>query len=171
MLPMLRVSADARIVNVSSGVGSLSTNTATSSPYRTIFGPGYSAYNTALNAMTLAMEIQLEGTGIKVNLVPPGFTSTNLNYEGTESVEEGSREVVRIALLGPDGPTVLLHRLAKRHHPAVIDPGPWLRPGKFRPVPSPPSAPACPSRPVPWRLGSAAGTRGAASAGWGCSAR
>ena len=42
----------------------------------------------------------------KVNLVSPGFTRTNLNgYEGTASVEDGSREVVRVALLGPDGPT------------------------------------------------------------------
>ncbi len=41
-----------------------------------------------------------------VNLVSPGFTKTNLNeYAGTESVEDGSREVVRVALLGPDGPT------------------------------------------------------------------
>jgi len=40
------------------------------------------------------------------DLVSPGFTRTNLNgYAGTQSVEEGSREVVRVALLGPDGPT------------------------------------------------------------------
>jgi len=50
--------------------------------------------------------VELESTGIKVNLVSPGFTRTNLNgYEGTQSLEEGSREVVRVALLGPDGPT------------------------------------------------------------------
>jgi NAD(P)-dependent dehydrogenase (short-subunit alcohol dehydrogenase family) len=61
---------------------------------------------TALNAITLAMMIELESTRIKVNLVTPGFTKTNLNgYEGTASVEDGSREVVRVALLGPDGPT------------------------------------------------------------------
>jgi len=47
-----------------------------------------------------------ESTDIKINLVSPGFTSTNLNgYEGAESVEDGSREVVRVALLGPEGPT------------------------------------------------------------------
>jgi hypothetical protein len=41
-----------------------------------------------------------------VNLVSPGFTSTNLNgFEGTDSLEDGSREVARVALLGPDGPT------------------------------------------------------------------
>jgi NAD(P)-dependent dehydrogenase (short-subunit alcohol dehydrogenase family) len=106
MLPLLRESSDARIVNVSSGVGSLATNADPAFPYRKMFGPGYSASKTALNAITLAMMIELEGTGIKVNLVSPGFTSTNLNgFEGTESIEDGSREVVRVALLGPDGPT------------------------------------------------------------------
>jgi NAD(P)-dependent dehydrogenase (short-subunit alcohol dehydrogenase family) len=66
----------------------------------------YPASKTALNAMTLAMMIELESTDIKVNLVSPGFTKTNLNgCAGTESVEDGSREVVRVALLGPDGPT------------------------------------------------------------------
>ena len=106
MLPLLRLSADARIVNVSSGVGSLTTNADPAFAYRRMFGPVYSASKTALNAVTLSMMIELESTGIKVNLVSPGFTSTNLNgYEGTESLEEGSREVVRVALLGPDGPT------------------------------------------------------------------
>jgi NAD(P)-dependent dehydrogenase (short-subunit alcohol dehydrogenase family) len=106
MLPLLRESSDARIVNVSSGVGSLTANADPASPYRSLFGPGYSASKTALNAITLAMMIELESTGIKVNLVTPGFTKTNLNgYEGTASVEEGSREVVRVALLGPDGPS------------------------------------------------------------------
>ena len=45
-------------------------------------------------------------TEIKVNAVSPGFTKTALNgYEGTETVEEGAVEAVRVALLGPDGPT------------------------------------------------------------------
>jgi NAD(P)-dependent dehydrogenase (short-subunit alcohol dehydrogenase family) len=106
MLPLLRLSSDARIVNVSSGVGSLAMNADPAGPYRAHFGPGYSASKTALNAITLAMMIELEGTGIKINLVSPGFTKTNLNnYQGTDSVEDGSREVVRVALLGPDGPT------------------------------------------------------------------
>ncbi|MGV3616479.1 MAG: SDR family NAD(P)-dependent oxidoreductase [Fimbriimonas sp.] len=105
MLPLLRESADARIVNVSSSVGSLTLNADPATPFRAIFTPGYSASKTALNAITLAMKIELESTGIKVNLVTPGYTSTSLNgFEGTESIEEGSREVVRVALLGPDGP-------------------------------------------------------------------
>lgn len=106
MLPLLRESSDARIVNVSSGVGSLSTNADPSYPYHVFFGPVYPASKAALNAITLAMMVELESTNIKVNLVSPAFTSTALNgFEGTESVEDGSREVVRVALLGPDGPT------------------------------------------------------------------
>jgi NAD(P)-dependent dehydrogenase (short-subunit alcohol dehydrogenase family) len=106
MLPLLRESPDARIVNVSSGVGSLTTNADPAYPYHAMFGPIYPASKAALNAMTLAMMVELESTDIKVNLVSPGFTKTNLNgYAGTESVEDGSREVVRVALLGPDGPT------------------------------------------------------------------
>ncbi len=106
MLPLLRCSSDARIVNVSSGVGSLTMNADPEFPYHAMFGPVYPASKAALNAITLAMMIELESTAIKVNLVSPAFTKTNLNgYAGTESVEDGSREVVRDALLGPGGPT------------------------------------------------------------------
>ena len=106
MLPLLRETPGARIVNVSSGVGSLTTNSDPAFPYRAIFGPLYPASKTALNALTLAMALELDPEGIKVNAVSPGFTKTNLNgYAGTETVEEGAREAVRVALLGRDGPT------------------------------------------------------------------
>ena len=106
VLPMLREAPAARIVNVSSGVGSLTMNSDPACPWRPNFGPVYPASKTALNAITLAMAIELESTGIKVNAVSPGFTKTNLNeYRGTETVEEGAAEAVRVALLGPDGPT------------------------------------------------------------------
>jgi NAD(P)-dependent dehydrogenase (short-subunit alcohol dehydrogenase family) len=106
MLPLLREAPAARIVNVSSGAGSLTRNSNPAHPYRAIFGPVYPASKTALNAMTLAMAIELEATGIKVNAACPGFTRTNLNnYAGTQTVAEGAREPVRLALLGPDGPT------------------------------------------------------------------
>jgi NAD(P)-dependent dehydrogenase (short-subunit alcohol dehydrogenase family) len=106
MLPLLREAPAARIVNVSSGVGSLTRNADPAFPWRSIFGPVYPASKTALNAITLAMAIELESTGIKVNAACPGFTKTNLNnYAGTQTVEEGAREPVRLALLGPDGPT------------------------------------------------------------------
>jgi NAD(P)-dependent dehydrogenase (short-subunit alcohol dehydrogenase family) len=106
MLPLLRETPGARIVNVSSGVGSLTTNSDPASPWRSIFGPVYPSSKTALNALTVAMAIELEPEGITVNAVSPGYTRTNLNgYSGTETLEEGTREAVRVALLGPDGPT------------------------------------------------------------------
>jgi len=106
MLPMLRQTPGARIVIVSSGVGSLTTNSDRAFHYRAIFGPVYPASKTALNALMLAMAIELEPEGIKVNAVSPGYTKTNLNgYQGTETLEEGAREAVRVALLGADGPT------------------------------------------------------------------
>jgi NAD(P)-dependent dehydrogenase (short-subunit alcohol dehydrogenase family) len=106
MLPLLRKTPGARIVNVSSGVGSLTTNSDPASPWRSIFGPVYPASKTALNALTVAMALELEPEGIKVNAVSPGFTKTNLNeYAGKETVQEGAREAVRVALLGPDSPT------------------------------------------------------------------
>src|SRR5271155_6201617 len=106
MLPLLREAPAARIVNVSSGVGSLTRNSDPASPWRSIFGPVYPASKTALNAITLAMAIELEPTGIKVNAACPGKTkTTHTNYTGTRTVEQGAREPVRLALLGPDGPT------------------------------------------------------------------
>ena len=106
MLPLLRQTPGARIVNVSSGVGSLTTNSDPAFAYRAIFGPAYPASKTALNALTLAMAIELEPEGIRVNAVSPGFTKTNLNnYAGTETVAEGAREAVRVALLGQGAPT------------------------------------------------------------------
>ena len=106
MLPLLREAKAARIVNVSSGVGSLTRDSDPAFPYRPIFGPVYPASKTALNAITVALAIELEPEGIKVNAVSPGFTKTNLNnYQGAETVEEGAREAVRVALPGPNGPT------------------------------------------------------------------
>jgi NAD(P)-dependent dehydrogenase (short-subunit alcohol dehydrogenase family) len=106
MLPLLREAPAGRIVNVSSGVGSLTRTSEPNYPYRSIFGPTYAASKTALNAMTVAMAIDLEKTKIKVNSACPGYTKTNLNnYSGTQTVAEGAREPVRLALLGPDGPT------------------------------------------------------------------
>lgn len=106
MLPLLRNSSDARIINVSSGVGSLTINADPTYPHHKFYSVVYPASKTALNAITLAMMVELEATKIKINLVSPGFTKTNLNgYEGIEPLEEGSREVVRVALLGPDAPS------------------------------------------------------------------
>ncbi|MCB9650267.1 MAG: SDR family NAD(P)-dependent oxidoreductase [Deltaproteobacteria bacterium] len=106
MLPLLREAPHASIVNVSSGLGSLGWFSNPEQPNREMFVPGYSASKTALNALTIAMAIELASTSIKVNAVSPGYTKTSLNnYEGTDTVEEGAAEAVRVALLGPDGPS------------------------------------------------------------------
>jgi NAD(P)-dependent dehydrogenase (short-subunit alcohol dehydrogenase family) len=105
MLPLLREAPAARIVNVSSGVGSLARVSDPAYPYRSIFGPVYPASKTALNAMTLAMAIELESTNIRVNAACPGFTKTNLNnYAGTQSVEEGSPRAGAPCTDRPGGP-------------------------------------------------------------------
>ncbi|MGH8293922.1 MAG: SDR family NAD(P)-dependent oxidoreductase [Steroidobacteraceae bacterium] len=71
-----------------------------------MFGVTYSASKTALNAVTVAFALDLESTGIKVNAAAPGFTVTAMNhFEGRRTVEQAARERVRLALLGPDGPT------------------------------------------------------------------
>jgi len=106
MLPLLRASPVSRIVNVSSGVGSLTMNSDRAFHYRAMFGPVYPASKTALNGLTVAMAIELEPEGIRVSAVSPGYTRTALNaFQGTETLEEGAREAVRVALLGREGPT------------------------------------------------------------------
>jgi len=106
MLPLLREALHGRIVNVSSAMGSLTLMSDPNNPYRDFFEPVYSTSKTALNAMTVAMAIELAATGIKVNAVSPGFTNTALTgHEGTETVEQGAAEAVRVAMLGPNSPT------------------------------------------------------------------
>jgi NAD(P)-dependent dehydrogenase (short-subunit alcohol dehydrogenase family) len=106
MLPLLRATPGARIVNVSSGAGSLTMNSDPAVSHRAVFGPVYPASKTAMNALTVAMAVELEPEGIRVSAVSPGFTRTNLNaYQGVETVEQGAREAVRVALEGADQPT------------------------------------------------------------------
>lgn len=106
MLPLLRKSKSARIINVSSGMGSLTSNLDKNFPFRAGFSPVYGASKTALNAMTVAMALELENEGIKVNAVTPGFTRTALNnFEGPETLEQGAAEAVRVALAGNEVPT------------------------------------------------------------------
>lgn len=104
-LPLLRKSSAARIVNVSSGLGSLTWLSDPECWARDHFGIVYAASKTALNAVTVAFAIELEKENIKVNSTSPGYTATALNnFAGTDSLEVGSREPVRVAL-ETDGPT------------------------------------------------------------------
>lgn len=106
MVPILRDTPNARIINISSGAGSLTLNSDPNFALRPIFDATYAASKTALNALTLAMAIELEADGIRVNAVSPGYTRTRLTgFAGTDTVEEGAAEAVRLALLGSEGPT------------------------------------------------------------------
>ncbi len=98
-LPLLKKSYAARIVTVSSALGSLTINANPENPYRSAFDAAYGASKTALNGIFLSLAIDLESTNIKVHLVSPGFTATALNnFQGTDTVEEGSKEPIRVAL-------------------------------------------------------------------------
>lgn len=105
VLPLLRNASAARIVTVSSALGSLGINSNPENPYRSAFDAVYGASKTALNGVFLSLAIELENTNIKVHLVSPGFTATALNnFQGTDTVEEGSIEPIRVAL-AEDMPT------------------------------------------------------------------
>ncbi|WPO89351.1 SDR family NAD(P)-dependent oxidoreductase [Chryseobacterium sp. HR92] len=98
-LPLLHKAPASRIVTVSSALGSLTINANPENPYRVHFDAVYGASKTALNGIFLSLAIELEKTNIKVHMVSPGFTATALNnFEGTDSVEEGSKEPIRVAL-------------------------------------------------------------------------
>jgi len=98
-LPLLHQANKARIVTVSSALGSLAINSNPENPHRSAFDAAYGASKTALNGIFLSLSIDLEKTDIKVHLVSPGFTATALNnFQGTDSVEEGSIEPIRVAL-------------------------------------------------------------------------
>lgn len=114
MLPLLRKSSAARIVNVSSGLGSLTWISDPACWAKEHYNVVYAASKTALNGVSMAFALELAKENIKVNVVSPGFTATALNnFQGTDSLEVGSREPVRVALetdgpqiafTGPDGP-------------------------------------------------------------------
>jgi NAD(P)-dependent dehydrogenase (short-subunit alcohol dehydrogenase family) len=103
-LPLLRRSAAPVIVNVSSGLGSLGVVT---DPGRMESGfPSlvYGSSKTAVVALTVQYAKALPG--LRVNAVDPGYTATDLNgNSGTQTVTEGTDAIVRLATVGPDGPT------------------------------------------------------------------
>ena len=88
----------ARIVNVSSGAGSLESMDATY--------PAYNVSKAAMNAITRVLADDLRADGILVNSVCPGWVRTDMGgASASRSVEEGAASVLWAARLGPDGPT------------------------------------------------------------------
>jgi NAD(P)-dependent dehydrogenase (short-subunit alcohol dehydrogenase family) len=105
-LPLLRQSPAGRIVNVSSGLGSLAQNADPSWAFAAVKPASYNASKAAFNMLTVILAAELAGTAIKVNAADPGYTATDLNQNmGTQTVAEGTDAIVRLATLGADGPT------------------------------------------------------------------
>jgi NAD(P)-dependent dehydrogenase (short-subunit alcohol dehydrogenase family) len=95
--PGMRKRRWGRIVNVSSGAGSLSEMGRGA--------PGYSASKAALNALTRLLAGELVGTGVLVNSVCPGWVATDMGGRGGRLVHDGAASVVWAAMMPNDGPT------------------------------------------------------------------
>lgn len=106
LLPLVRKSSSGRIVNVSSGLGSLTQNADPSWAYARVKLLGYNASKAALNMLTVQLADELRDTPIKVNSADPGYTATDLNgHRGHQTIPQGAAEATRLALLPDDGPT------------------------------------------------------------------
>jgi len=110
MLPLLRRAPAARIVNVSSEVGSITSMTDPASPLAQMPASlAYPSSKSALNMITALYAKELRDTPVKVNAANPGYTATDLNrHNGFRSVAEGAEASVHLATLGADGPSGIL---------------------------------------------------------------
>ncbi|SEN04229.1 SDR family oxidoreductase [Actinacidiphila rubida] len=109
-LPALRRSAAPRIVNISSGTGSLTWSADPGHQFAVANGSGaaYRSSKAALNALTLFYAQSLAGDGFKVNALAPGLRRTDLNERAAAAEgdpAEAAAGAVRLALLPDDGPT------------------------------------------------------------------
>ena len=97
-IPMMKTHRYGRIVNLSSGMGSLSE-----------MGAGYIAYRMSkagINVVTRVISAETEGMGILVNSVDPGWVRTAMGGRGANrSVEKGAETPLWLATLPDDGPT------------------------------------------------------------------
>lgn len=115
-LPALRRSPHPRIVNMSSGTGSLTWSTGPNPQFDfqaagTGRGAAYRSSKTALDALTVFYAHALADDGIKVNALAPGLRATNLNPLAAsrgDDPAEAAAAATRLATLPDDGPSGLL---------------------------------------------------------------
>jgi NAD(P)-dependent dehydrogenase (short-subunit alcohol dehydrogenase family) len=103
-LPLLQRSAAPVVVNVSSGLGLVRAFADERSPAHFYPAVEYPASKAAVNAVTV--QYAKAFPGVRINAADPGFTATDLNHHaGTQTVAQGAEVIVRLAQVGPDGPT------------------------------------------------------------------
>ncbi|MGW0231473.1 SDR family NAD(P)-dependent oxidoreductase [Actinopolymorpha singaporensis] len=103
-LPLLQHSPAPVVVNVSSGLASLSHVTTPGTPTYAFPGIAYPASKAAVNMITV--QYAKAFPAMRINAVEPGYTATDLNHHtGTQTVAEGAQIIVRMAQVGADGPT------------------------------------------------------------------
>ena len=102
----LKKSAEPRIVNVTSGLGSLTLHSDPNWKYYPYKSAAYGPSKSALNAYTITLAYALKDTNFKVNAVDPGYTQTDFNqHRGPGTVEDAAAIIVKYATIGADGPT------------------------------------------------------------------
>ncbi|AKD54960.1 SDR family oxidoreductase [Spirosoma radiotolerans] len=105
-IDLLKQSPEPRIVNVTSGLGSLTLHSDPTWKYYAVKPASYVASKAALNAYTIMLAHDLRDSSFKVNAVDPGYTATDFNHHsGPGTVPDAAARVVKAAVLGPDGPT------------------------------------------------------------------
>jgi NAD(P)-dependent dehydrogenase (short-subunit alcohol dehydrogenase family) len=106
MLPLLRRSPAGRIVNMSSGLGSLGLATTAGTKYQDKPLLSYNVAKAAVNSLTVQFANELRGTPVKVNAADPGYTNTDMTRgTGTRTAADGAAVAIRLATLAGDGPT------------------------------------------------------------------
>lgn len=106
MLPLLRKAEAARIVNVSSEVGSIGAQMNPDGPMWGMASIPYASSKTALNMVTAQYAKELWDTPIKINAANPGYCATDLNgHSGFRTAEQGAEPTVHLATLPADGPS------------------------------------------------------------------
>lgn len=105
-IDLLKKSAEPRIVNVTSAMGSLSLSADPSGSMYHNKMAVYQSSKSALNMYTVNLAYDLRDTAFKVNMVCPGYTQTDFtSHQGTSTVKEAGARIAKYALIGRDGPT------------------------------------------------------------------
>jgi len=122
-IDLLKRSPEPRIVNVTSGLASLTLHNNPSWRYYAIKSAAYGPSKTALNAYTTVLAYELKDTAFKVNGVDPGYTATDFNHHsGPRNVIDAAADVVKFAILDADGPSGIFYSVDNNPETGI---SPW----------------------------------------------